>query len=94
MFNFNSDSVEGIQNEMNEKKIEFANFICEVICDAVEEGLESVTLGYIIMFGGEIFLEKESYLKALEKNLETVEQCENYELCSRIVKTIDILKSN
>lgn len=75
---------------------EFSVKVCSKVCDALDEGKKMCD---IISIGKDDYefnmvAEDIEFLDILEKNLERVEQTENYELCARILHWINKLKED
>lgn len=75
---------------------EFSVKVCSKVCDALDEGKKMCDIVSIGKDDYEFNMVAEDieFLDILEKNIERVEQTENYELCARILHWINKLKED
>ena len=75
---------------------EFSVKVCSKVCDALDKGkkmCDTISIGKDD-YEFNMVAEDIEFLDILEKNLERVEQTENYELCARILFWINKLKED
>ena len=87
-----AENLEEFENEILVKSTKISIAIVESICDAVDNGFDKVKVGSFPKLELEIIVERDDYLNALQMNIDKVEDNEMYELCSRAVRCMNILK--
>tara|TARA_R110001592_G_C13142982_1_gene747487 strand:+ start:1094 stop:1378 length:285 start_codon:yes stop_codon:yes gene_type:complete len=93
MINFNAKTSEELEIEMEERSEEICVSICQSVCDALDINADKVIIGFITNFGTELVANSEGFLFCLEENLTRLENAEAYELCDRVKKWIEKLKT-
>jgi hypothetical protein len=98
MWVFQSSDLEDLIDEFNLDSTDISIFITSKICEAIEKNEDQILMGiapnFNLIGGGimQFIIEKENYLDSLQTNLFRVEEAEDYELCIRIRKYMDLLK--
>ena len=93
MLEFNAENFEELEEEIKLKGTEISLAIVKAVCDGLDVGADTISLGILSNLNMDISLHRENYLEALTLNLHRVEDAEEYELCSRAVKWIDQLQT-
>ena len=93
MLKFNAENFEELEEEIKLKGTEISLAIVKAVCDGLDAGADTISLGILSNLNMDISLHRENYLEALTLNLHRVEDAEEYELCSRAVKWIDQLQT-
>jgi len=90
----NAGNIEEFENEILVRSTEISIAIVESVCDGIEKGIDKIVVGTFPKLELDIVVDRDGYLDALEMNIEKVEEAEMYELCSRAVKCLNILKNS
>jgi len=93
MLEFNANNMEELEEEARLKATEVSLEVVEAVCNGLDEGADVVALGILSNLDMDITVRRENYLEALRLNIHRVEEAEEYELCSRAVKWIEILQT-
>jgi len=94
MLEFNAENIEDLEEEAKLKATEISITIIESVCKALDEDVDVVAMGFLKKLNMDISVKRENYLEALELNFQRVEDAEEFELCQRASKWIDILRSD
>lgn len=92
MIYFESDNAEDLEFETHKRSTEVGVEIARSVCDALDEGVDSVVVGIMTKLNMELLVHQPGYIEALEKNLPRCIEAEEYELCERVKKWIIKLK--
>tara|TARA_R100000951_G_scaffold97802_1_gene87565 strand:+ start:1723 stop:2013 length:291 start_codon:yes stop_codon:yes gene_type:complete len=92
MIEFNSQNIEDLEEEVQNRATEVSIAIIEGICNGLDQDADVVALGFMKAQNLDININRPDYLTALRLNLHRVEEAEEYELCQRAVKWINHLK--
>lgn len=93
MIEFQANNMEELEEEARLKATEISIEILEGICNALDNGADIVSLGILSNLDMDITVKRSNFIEALTLNFERVEQAEEFELCSRAVKWIEILQT-
>jgi len=93
MLEFEANNLEELEEEAKLKATEISLAIVQAVCDGLDEGADVIALGILSSLDMDITVKRKDYMEALELNIGRVEDAEEYELCSRAIKWIELLKS-
>lgn len=79
--------------KLENSKLEISTQIVKEILKAIESDSTMIRFDLFVNYGFEISLRKEGYIPALEKNMEVLEEYEEYELCQLAQEGIKKLKN-
>jgi len=91
MIQFNSDNLESLEIEVQERAEEIGIATVKAICKGLELGVDVINVGFMKNLNMDITCERDGFLEALSLNLKRCEDAEEYELCSDARKWIKIL---
>jgi hypothetical protein len=94
MINFESTNFDDLSKEALNRAHEISVEIITAICKGMDENAEVISLGLFSNLNLDILIKKADYLNALKTNLNRVAELEEYELCAKAIKCINILESN
>jgi hypothetical protein len=83
---------ESVEELFDKRSDEIHLYIAKSVCDALEKGVNELTLFVIQPDGLEMHCKRDSYLDTLHTNLPYIEKQEEYELCERVHFWINKLK--
>lgn len=92
MIEFNSQNIEDLEEEVQNRATEVSLAIIEGICNGLDQDADVVALGFMKAQNLDININRPDYLTALTLNLHRVEEAEEYELCQRAIEWINHLK--
>jgi hypothetical protein len=91
------DSEDEIENIFSYGKKELNDLIVDTALDNLHTEIENIPVVSIFTKDTDtlydIMIERPDMIETLEQNLTTMEEYEDYERCSKIIKAIDYLKS-
>jgi len=91
------DSEEEIENIFTYGKKELNDLIVDIALDNLHTEIENIPVVSILTKDTDtlydIMIERPDMIETLEQNLITMEEYEDYERCSKIIKAINYLKS-
>jgi hypothetical protein len=91
------DSEDEIENIFSYGKKELNDLIVDIALDNLHTEIENIPVVSIFTKDTDtlydIMIERPDMVETLEQNLTTMEEYEDYERCSKIIKAIDYLKS-
>lgn len=93
MLKFKATNFNELEEELNERSTELSILTLNAICKAIEEDIDVISLGIMVNLNMDIIVKKEGYLTALERNIDKVAAAEEFELCTKALKYIEILKT-
>jgi len=93
MLEFKSNNYQELADEFNERSSEVSTEILLSVCDALDEDVDIVVLGFMINVNIAVNINKIGFLEALELNIKRAEEAEEYELCARARSWIKKLKN-
>jgi|15BtaG_2_1085339.scaffolds.fasta_scaffold08717_7 hypothetical protein len=91
MFKIKATTFSEFLSELRSRDVEFSCFIVERVCDALDKGLPRTTFPIQSYFAINMNCAEPHYLLALQNNMQSLIDCEEYELCARSQKWIDKL---
>lgn len=94
MIEFRATNLEELEKEAIEKRYEISVATLNAICKGIEEDVDVVSLGFLSTLDMDISVKKENFLEALELNIDRVSELEEYELCAKAIKCIQLLKQD
>ena len=89
---FKGENEEEIKIEMQVRHQELAILLVKKIIWALDNNIDEFILAMHEHDGFLVGVKRDNYLEALEKNLEKMENYEEYELCKKSIEWIDYLK--
>jgi hypothetical protein len=92
MIQFNSDNLESLEIEVQERAEEIGIATVKAICKGLELGVDVINVGFMKHFPMDITCERQGFLEALTLNIKRCEDAEEYELCAEARKWIKILQ--
>ncbi len=88
MLEFESHSLEELEEEARQKATQVSIEILNGICKALDEGADVVTFAFLSNIDMDVNINKENFLEGLKINFPRVEAAEEFELCARATKWI------
>jgi len=90
---YSSETIEGIQSEMEEKEYETIISIVEAILEGVKNKKDKVVFGIIEPLDFSLWINKEDYEESIKNNVDRLINWEEYELLNDVKKFFpEILK--
>ena len=93
MIQFEATNFDELDEEARLRATEVAITVVNAVCRAIEEKVDVVSVGIIANLDLDLTISKENFLEALELNIQKIEEAEEFELCAKAVKYINLLKS-
>jgi len=93
MIQFEATNFDELDEEARLRATEVAITVVNAVCRAIEENVDVVSVGIIANLDLDLTISKENFLEALELNIQKIEEAEEFELCAKAVKYINLLKS-
>lgn len=92
MIEFEATNFNELEEEARRRAHEISVATLTAICKGIEEEADVVSLGFLANLNMDITVKRADYLEALELNIGRVAEMEEYELCAKANKYIELLK--
>lgn len=92
MIEFEATNFNELEEEARRRAHEISVATLTAICKGIEEEADVISLGFLANLNLDITVKREDYLEALELNIGRVAEMEEYELCAKANKYIELLK--
>jgi hypothetical protein len=92
MIKFEATNLIELEEEARRRAHEISIATVEAICKGIEEGADVISLGFLSQLDMDISVKRPNYLEALKLNIGRVAEIEEFELCAKANRYIELLE--